>query len=263
MVVTLGVFAAIIGLMPGDLIANQPDYVSPLVQSYETVTYFSANNITVYKNTWDFDIDFNTMEFNQSGLADGHRLEFSWKAEGSFPLYHDIIYVKHAYPSPLGDWWLWSNFMPITDRYRSLAGPAGLPPGLSGFETSALTKVNLIALQTSDNSSYFECSDGEVTANFVVMNGNTSAWGNLSQSWDGQKLHVLSSFEVDFDAMKPNAWWLIAQLVFFQAPDFGIPGMFGDLLTYIFALGFWATVAIILYTIATRLIPTLTGGVEG
>jgi hypothetical protein len=267
MIVTLGVFAAIMALLPGQLIANQLDYVSPTTQSQEVVSYFSANNITVYKNTWDFYINFGSMQYNQSGLADGHRLEFFWVEVAPTFFSNPCIYVKHAYPSPLGAWWLWSNPMVPLPKYRSIAGPftgpLDRPGGYMNAEPFLLTKTNILNLKTSSNSSYFECSDGGVTANFVVMNGNTTTFSDLSHSWDGQKLHVLSSFEVDFEAMKPNAWWLIAQMVTFQAPNLGIPGAFGELLTYIFGLGFWVVVALIIYTVATRLIPTIRGGVEG
>lgn len=269
MVVALGVFAAIMALLPSQLIAHQTDYVSPATQSQEVVSYFSANNITQFKNTWAFDIEYGTMVSNASGMTNGHRVEFYWLNIGTVLGGEDaVIYVKHAFPSPLGDWWLWYNVMGLIEPYKTKAGsPAYFwigPNSIDGnIQDRAIEKPMLVRLQTSANASYFEVSDGEITSNFVVMNGNQTAYGNLTQSWDGHKLHVLSSYEIDWDAMKPNAWWLLAQMVTFQAPDLGIPGQFGELLTYIFGLGFWVVVAIIIYTIATRLLPTLRGGVEG
>lgn len=266
MVVTLGVFGTLIALVPGQLVQFQPDYVSPVVRDQEVVDFFDLNNITTYQNTWSFDIAYQTMEFNESGLADGHRIEFFWWNVAPFPSSNPCIYVKHAFPSPLGAWWLWANWMEPLTGYREKAGEfTGVRDAsyYMGAEPYLLTKQNIINLQTSENASYFECTDGEITTNFVVMNGNTTAYSNLTASWDGQILHVLSSYEIDWDAMKPNAWWLIAQIVFFQSPDLGIPGVFGDILTYIFALGFWVVIALIIYTVATRMIPTIQGGIEG
>lgn len=257
-ILIMGIFAVLYGLMPSELFISQPDFVDIATQDKEVVTYFSANNITVYSYTWVFDISYPGYENNQSGLADGHLIEFFWRNAGGALTPYEVLEFRHAYPSFLGDWWLFSNNMAVQEPYLTKMG-AREAVGDARPEF-LIDKTQLLRLSDNGNSSLFEVSDGEVTQNFVVMNpGNYSS---LSDAWTAGQLHVISSYEVDFDAMKPNAFWLLAQLVFFQNPDFGLPDMLNQTVGYGIALTFWIVIAILIYTIVTRLIPTINGGIE-
>lgn len=256
-ILIMGIFAVMYGLMPSEFFVNQTDFEQIATQDKEVVSYFSANNITVYTYTWSFDITFpDGYAYNESGLADGHRVEAFWRDDPS-AIVNANLQFKHAYPSPLGDWWLLSNIMSVQEPYLTQMGVTDL-----GFDNGGawIEKTQLLRLSANGNSSLFEVSDGQVTQNFVIMNPGTYA--SLSDAWDGGELHVISSYEVDFDAMKPNAFWLLAQLIFFQNPDFGLPGMLGETLGYGVALTFWIVIALLIYTIVTRLIPTIQGGIE-
>lgn len=258
MICTLGIFAALIALLPGELIANQPDYVNPSTRDQTVVAYFSANNITLYQNTWSFNISHgatgNQVQ-NQSGLPDGHYLQVRW---GGFT--GDPIQFRHAYPNWLFGWAgvLDYHNLRLTDKYVSILGPTN-SYYTSGFPY--IYKEQLLLIAGNGNTSTLEVYCEHIQVTFVVMPTNTSQ--TLSQAWDSDDLTFLMSYGIDFDAMKPSAFTLIGQLVTFQNPELGIPGQFGDLLTYIFGLGFWVVVALIIYTITTRLIPTLQGGIEG
>lgn len=254
----MGFFAVMYGLMPSELFANQLDFVDIATQDKEVVDYFSANNITVYTYTWSFDISYpDGYASNESGLPDGHKVEAFWRnVAGAFAPYI-VLEFRHAYPSPISGWWLWSSAMMVQEPYLSVMGVGESDNAPLG---KYIDKTQLLRLSDNGNSSLFEVSDGEVTQNFVVMNpGNYSS---LSAAWTAGQLHVISSYEVDFDAMKPNAFWLLAQLIFFQNPDFGLPGMLGQTLGYGIALTFWIVIALLIYTIVTRLIPTIQGGLE-
>lgn len=256
-ILIMGVFSVLYGLMPTEFFVFQPDFVDITTQDKEVVNYFSAHNITVYTYTWVFDISYpDGYAYNESGLADGHRVEAFWRDDDSAIVGINLQF-KHAYPSPLGAWWLLSNIMTVQEPYLTQMGTTDL-----GFENDGawIEKTQLLRLSTNTNSSLFEVSDGQVTQNFVVMNpGNYSS---LSDAWTAGQLHVISSYEVDFDAMKPNAFWLLAQLIFFQNPDFGLPGLLGQTVGYGIALTFWIVIALLIYTIVTRLIPTINGGIE-
>ena len=118
----------------------------------------------------------------------------------------------------------------------------------------------LLNLQINENASYFTMECEHLTMNFVVHTYNSS-W-TLSESWDNGYLTVLASYEIDFDAMKPSAFTLIGQLITFKNPDFGLPGILGEIFNYSFGVAFWIIIAIIIYTLVTRLVPTIQGGIE-
>lgn len=92
----------------------------------------------------------------------------------------------------------------------------------------------------------------------VILSGNGL---NLSDAWNNNSIGYLINYGIDFSAMKPDAWSLIAQLLTFQDPDFGLPEEL-EAITYPISLAIWIVVAIIAYTIITKLLPTIQGGVE-
>jgi hypothetical protein len=257
MILTLGVFAALIAILPGDMIANQPNYLSPLTRDQRVVSYFSANNLTLYQNTWSFSISHGssgTQVQNQSGLPDGHYLQVRW---GGFT--NDPIQFRHAFPNWLFGWAgvLDYHNLRLTDKYVSILSPTN-SYYTSGFPY--IYKEQLLMIAQGGNTSTLEVYCEHIQVTFVVMPTDTNK--TLEQAWNADNLTFLMSYGIDFDAMKPSAFTLIGQLITFQAPDLGIPGQFGDFLTYVFAISFWVVVAIIIYTITTRLIPTIRGGVE-
>lgn len=245
--------------MPTEFFTYQTDFEAPTTQDKEVVTYFSANNLTVYTYSWSFDITYpDGYAYNDSGLAEGHRIEMFWQDLLPSPLLeYQVIYFRHAYPSPIGDWWLWYNIMYVQEPYKTQMGLQETGDDGGG---ASIDKTQLLRLSTNGNSSYFEVSDGQVNQNFIVMNPGT--YDSLASAWDAGELHVLSSYEIDFDTMKPNAFWLLSQLVFFQNPDFGLPGMLGQTAGYGIALAFWIVIALVIYTVVTRLLPTIQGGIE-
>jgi hypothetical protein len=264
----VGLFSVLVATLittTPELFVNQPDFVSPTTQDREVVSYFSANNLTVYSQTWSFTLTYPGSAQNDSGLNQDHRIEFYWQDYGD--AFHPLpaFKIDHAYPSIFGTIWYWSNPMFLTPGYKAVMGNPDAPwfPALESgsVDYGWIDEAMLLRAATNANSSYFEVSDGEVTANFLVTNpGNYSS---LSAAYNGGYIKILSSYELDFDAMKPNAFWLFAQLVFFQNPDFGLPGYFGEIISYGMALAFWVIIAMLIYTMVTKLIPTIQGGIEG
>lgn len=94
----------------------------------------------------------------------------------------------------------------------------------------------------------------------IILKANGT--DTLGESWDNDILIYSLSWEIDFDAMKPSVWLLLGQLLTFQSPDFGIPGVFGEIITYALSLVIWAVIILISYTVITKLIPTIQGGLE-
>lgn len=245
MILVSSIFVFLFTAMPNEFFpeGERPDIA---VQSREVVATLNAYDMVVYQNTWNFNISRYDTYSNQSGLNAGNTIEFTWGYfSGEFALL-----VQHAYPSPLGDWWIWSNDMHLTQEYADIVGYNAIH-----------LNWGVLRLLTQGNAIVFAVTDGDVNANFIVMPYNET-W-SIQESWDNGLLTVQSSYELDFDAMKPNAWYLIVQLLFFQSPDFGLgDNMLGDLINYSFGLLFWIITALIIYTIVTRLVPTIQGGLE-
>ena len=100
----------------------------------------------------------------------------------------------------------------------------------------------------------------DLDTHVIILKGNGT--DTLGDSWDAGVLDYSLNYEIDFEAMKPSAFLLIGQLLTFNNPDFGIPGLFGEIVGYAVSLGIWALIIIISYTVITKLIPTIQGGVE-
>ena len=101
---------------------------------------------------------------------------------------------------------------------------------------------------------------GKYVSTSIILKANGT--DTLGEAWDTGNLGYSITYEIDFDAMKPSAWQLIGQLITFQSPDFGVPGLIGDLISYVIGLVFWLATALIAYTIITKLIPTISGGLD-
>jgi len=253
MVVTLGIFALLIGMMPSELYANQSDYTPPTTQDQAVVDYFSANNITLYANSWSGYLVEGSYLENASGLPEGHTVSVEWTLNGGYS--HIVTYHKSPgtilwlFPSP------WPNYEWMYIYHDNTKVDELLTAGQFGITRDILEWAD------NDDTALFRADCPHISMNFVLLPTDNET--SLLDCFDAGNMTLLASYEIDFEAMKPSAWLLISQLVTFQSPDLGIPGDFGDFITYAFGIGFWVVVAIIIYTILTRIIPTISGGVEG
>lgn len=235
-------------MIPNDFYTYQAEYDSLMGQDQEVVDYFTAGNITLYENTWAFN---KTRYGGAETLPDvpvvDHQLEFHWE-------FIELMEVRHAFPTWFFGFWLDYERMELIEPDWSRT------PGYPISDPANIYKDDLLALERDENASSFTVECEHVIMSFVVMNNGTYA--NLEAAYDAGEVRVLASYDIDFAAMKPSAFTLLGQLVTFQNPDLGIPGDFGDLLNYGFGVGFWIIIAIAVYTLVTRLLPTIQGGVE-
>jgi hypothetical protein len=256
--VALGIFFILISAMPGELIAMQPEYNAPNIKDKEVASYYSANNITMYAQSWSGYLTLGNMISNDSGLPNDNRVEVHFIADAS-----NYLEFRHAYPSWLFGLWTDYHLMKVQEPYLSkIIGFSH--PGvfmINPMDGYWIFKEELVALETSANSSIFVVACEHITENFVILPYNSS-YATLEDSFNAGKIHVLSSYEIDFDAMKPSAWMLITQLLTFQSPDLGLPGDAGLIINYVMGVGIWAAIVLIFYTVITRVIPTIQGGLE-
>lgn len=246
----LGVFAVVFGFMPSGFFANQVDYDLPTQQSKEIASYFSANNVTLYQNTWSGNLSSGGTLQNNSGLPDGHFLEFGWETsvESRVELRHGSPgYILWIIPSPFPDLETMSIY--TTKGNVKLTGSGGM--GYIG----AFTRAHIVSYAEGELLSLYGTCPHIRTSFVVIPAGNQT----LLQSWDNGTITIMASYEINFEAMKPGAWTLVSQLMTFQNPDFGVPGDGGTILNYVVAVGAWACIALLIYALITSVIPTIPG----
>ena len=259
--VFLGLFTLLFQLMPSEFFSNQADYSIPTSYDNEVVKFYSTHNLTLYKNQWSFNLTRDGHEYLENVPTQGHWIEAHWCWDFVYlDAIMEQIHFKHSWPSWFFGLWRESHKLELIEPYQveTIYYYGTVPYNLPYW---AISKERLLQLAGEKNYAFFEMSCGHITANFVITPTNSS-W-TLEQAWDNGKVHVMMSYEIDWEAMKPTAWTLIGQLLTFKSPDLGIPGIGGQILSYMIGALLWIAIAITIYTIATRLIPTVRGGVEG
>lgn len=253
----LSLFTVIFAYMPSQFFAYQTGYYNqPVIEDREVAEKFNAMDLTLYKNTWSFNISFGEMQYREgvdAGLPEGHRLEFHWHYSpvvGSVSV--PVIEIRHACPSWFFGLWLDFHRLRLISPYDEIAQTS--TPDL-------ITKEALLNLAQGNNYASFKVACEHICVQFLVVPYNQS-W-TLSESWDNGKLHVLCSYEIDWEAMKPSAWTLLGQLLTFQAPDLGVPGIGGKIISHIVGAILWSCMILLIYAAITRLIPMVKGGLEG
>ena len=254
----IGCFTVLYAAMPSDLFLNQPEY-QVVTQEREVMERFEATDLAVYSSAGQ-----DTMLFEYSSIVDApdppqwetqlerRFLEVWWGAE-EIP---DVGYIGDMFEVRDTEErefiityyvrleWCYLRIIEeddtITDVGNFFSRDVLAPYG-------ALNNISLTAT-------------GEYLSASIILRAETGH--TLIQDWDAGTLAYDITYELDFAAMKPNAFMLIASLLSFQAPEFGIPGLFGEIISYVFGLAIWAVIAIVAYTIITKLIPTIQGGIE-
>lgn len=257
-IVVVGVFAVIYAAMPSDLFINQSGYSNPNLVNQSVRERFEASDLISYSS---FASD--QMNLGYTSITDAPSPP-QWNTtivNRYIEVWWDIVSIPDV--GPIGVAFQIRdtekrNFPVIGDYYVNLEtcqlylngtyiGPNLWRTTLEPYENE--TQVTLTA-------------QGKfVSVSLILMShSDTDTLGN---SWDVvELLNYAITYELDFSAAKPSAWQLISQLVTFQSPEFGVPGLFGEVLSYMFGIGFWAAIALIAYTILTKLIPTVQGGIE-
>lgn len=248
--------------MPNDFFENQSEYNLEYAAKKELMEEFEASDLTVYSS-----IETDSMPYGYSSIEDApgapqwetavaHRFIEVWWSDygGAFPGDTGDLEIRDVEQR-----WFIVPYYTLLERCNLYVDGVLLEHEDNGGNTySWLNRDDLTPYEDSYNLSI--TARGSVLSASMIL----KAVGNytLGESWDNGELQYSLSYEIDFDAMKPSAFTLIGQLVTFQNPDFGIPGVFGTILTYIIALSIWACIILLAYTIITKLIPTIQGGVE-
>jgi hypothetical protein len=256
-VAIVGIFAVLYAAMPLELFLHQADYIPNLVNQ-EVKANFEATDLTVYSS---FAQD--TMIYDYSSIGDApdppqwettltnRYIEVWWGDEyipdvGSIGKTFEVRDTEKR--NFIIDYFVRLEWLDLTIDDSAGIDHVGVFLNRASIEPYG-----------SQNNLTLSATGEYLSASLILRANNTDT---LLEGWDDGTLGYDLTYELDFEAMKPSAFLLLAQLITFQSPEFGIPGLFGEIISYVFGIAFWAAVALIAYTVVTKLIPTIQGGLE-
>lgn len=241
------IFAGLLSTMPGEFLALG---VGTTVQDKEVQDYFNEHNVLAYNNTLKINLTYGSAESDQFGLPDGQKIEFWWDQFGAYGTYIDMFQVRHL----TWEWWWWAwHCLEVQEPYANQIN----------YSEYGLTKNGLLVLFVEEyNASYceFACEHG-ISVKMFILTANES-W-TLEESWDNHKLKLYTSYDIDWTKTGTSMWHVMSQLLSFQNPQLGIPGVGGQILSAILGGALWADIALLFFSFITSVIPFIRGWVGG
>jgi len=242
--VVLGIWAMLISNIPSEFIYAA---YSPTYRPMQVRQEFEAQNLLMY-SSWASD----SMTYPYSSLTDGpsppdwelnvtsQYLEVWWSTSWT----PKIIMFNHVEQV----WWGWQKHCELIFSF------------VNGTEIAPwITKeIAEQAWSSTTNSSrfYVKCDHISTSVFFVPTNQSKT----IGEAWDEGKISYTLSYDVDWTKQGTTAWTIIKDLLTFKAPDLGIPGLGGQILSAVVAFGIWPLIAYICYKFVAGLLPFVSGG---
>jgi len=240
----LGIFALLMVNMPGELVVQtfNPSYNR---SDQEVKEKFKTADLTMYSNAVSGNISYGSSKQYDFGLPSGQKLEVWFSQESGYPTFK-ALELRHLMNQFLGAWYDWHRLDWTTKT--------------TGREVKYwVLKDDLEeAWDSTVNASLFTAHCDHITTSVMIMPYNSS-W-TIGESWDNGYLGYVLSYEVDWNATGVSAWTITAQLLTFQVPDLGIPGVGGTIMSYLIAIPVWSLIAYLVYKLVVGLIPFVSGG---
>jgi len=235
--VFLLVFAVFLATMPAPFLLLG---INAEVQDKEAKEYFTAQDVLMYNHTLSFNLTAGGEEQFNYGLPGDQKLSFAWSTIGI-----DFLIFTHLVAEIWG-WWYDQHDLLILEPYRSLVS------------SDHISKADMLALWNEGyNASYGEWGCSHITIKLFITTYSEN-W-TLSESWDHGYLKLITSYEVDWTETSNSMWHIMLQILAFENPNLGIPGIFGTILTIGFGGALWACIAILTFALITSVIPTVSG----
>jgi len=238
-------FAILLSTMPADFRILG---IGASVQDKEARDFFTEHDITMYNHTLSLNLTYPESKKYDYGLPSPQQLDFWWGEE--FVLGYSIgavLELRHLVAEVWGWWYDWHRLL-VQEPYASQV----VQPDLG------LTKADILALWNEDyNASYCEFGCTHISVKLFILTFNQS-W-TLEESLNNGKLNLFTSYEIDWAATGTSMWHIMMQLLAFQNPELGIPGIGGTILTVGFGGALWACIAILAFALLTSVIPTVAG----
>lgn len=247
----LGVFALLMGSIPGDFITAAYVY-NP---SYRDVTIqeeFEMNNMVVYDQTGGDNMTFPYDSLNdgpsppdwEAGLPTDQYMQVWWGTTTVGMISLQSIRLVHKQKN----WWGYTDIDTLTMFYTT-----GEEIGYN------VVKATLEASWNEDtNSSALTGKCNTITTNILFKRHDEGQ--TIGENWDDGHLDYLLNYDANFTDMSIGAFQIVGSLLAFQAPNLGIGGTWGSFLNLFIAIPCWAMIAYICYKIIAGLIPFMSGG---
>lgn len=242
------VFAALLVTMP-TFFKNLG--VDASVQHKEARDFFNAQDVTMYNYTLTINLTFPGSESEDYGLTGDEKLEFWWDWITVAWVNYKQLQLRHTNPGFMG-WWTEYHWLEVQEPYATIAGID------KGAYFKGLQKEEVLRLFDEDyNASYCEFACDHLNVKLFIVSANQS-W-TLEESWDNGELKLFTSYDIDWSATGTSMWTIMFQLLAFQNPELGIPGIGGTILTLGFGGALWACIAILAFALITAVIPFIGG----
>jgi hypothetical protein len=239
--------------MPNAFMENQDVWEPGYFRTDQQVAqFFNAHNITVYNNQHSGGLNYPAHNTETGGLPNGQldvwwdEIEFDTGAFGRIflPALGISYETQHWF---LGIWQYWTS-----ERLHYTSLKSGTQRGDYVFKSNLQDDFEIFKNGTAYSA---RCNSGiQVT---ILYSGNET---DIGDSWDNGQLQYMMSWELNATATSINMFTLLGQILTFQAPVLGVPGIFGSILNAIIAIPLYATIGYLIYKFIVGIAPWLSGG---
>jgi hypothetical protein len=247
----LGIFALLFVAVPAAFYENQEAWVPSYFRTDQQVTkFFNAHNITVYNSQYTASLIYPSHNEIDGGLGAGKKLDIYW----------DLVNIGNVLTvEALGINYLTQHWFLGVFEYWTQEGLhfTALKNGNSRGDWIIKNYLETDFESRKNGTAYFARCNSGVTASILYTGNETGTIGN---SWDAGKLAFMLSYEFNATSSSVNMFTLLGQILTFQAPSLGVPGLMGDLLNAIIAIPIYAMSGFIIYKLITGIAPWLSGG---
>lgn len=243
------------GLMPTNFFLNQAEYSITYQYSQQIAEEFSALDLTVYSSFGN-----DTMALGYTSYEDAPNPP-QWET-AIVDRYLEVWYDYESIPEVGGSFKAFevrdTEKRSFIVEYPYMLERCGLY--IEGEYVGIFLTENYVETYGQSKNVTVTAQGTYLRASILLKANGT--YSSVYESWLNDVLDYSITYEIDFEAMKPSAFMLIGQLLTFQNPDFGLPDILENTIGYALSLGIWLVIALIAYTIITKLIPTIQGGIE-
>jgi hypothetical protein len=246
---SFGVFAILLGTMPSEFITQtfNPKYVDPEVREK-----FEAVDVMMYDNVGNDNMTYpySSLEDGpappdwEAGLPSGQYLEVWWSEDS----YVKTLEARHATAA----WWGWNSVI-LWPKYAN-----GSWVTVGGGKWLGIWRDHIVSAWDEEKNCSAFYFVGPVTTSILFFPTNQSK--TIGEAWDEGKISYYLSYQVNWNATGLSAWNIVGQLISFQIPDLGVPGVGGTILSMVIAFPFWSLIAYLVYKIVAGVIPLVSGG---
>lgn len=255
---TFGVFAVLMGFMTPQFITEtfNPSYVDPQVrQTFEAADVMVYDNLGADNMTYqysslnppDLDGDGNDADWS-AGLPSGQYFEVWWSEVAGF---WGVRSLEMRHTTKV--WYGWA-FVNLQIKYLN-GSWIGISPGSYSIRINKAILENGWSAETNCSGFY---ASGPVTVSILFMPTDQSK--TIGQAWDDGHISYMFSYEVNWNSTGLNAWNIVGQILSFQIPNLGVPGIAGTIIGLIISFPYYSLIAYIVYKLIAGLIPFLSGG---